>query len=419
MVLNSRVTIIAACLFLVVSFTHAEIIYVNSSGTGDVATIQAAISEASEGDEVVLAPGLYQGEGNRDVSIDIDWEFTMRSEDNDPESCVIDCEGNESSPHRGLVFQEYDGDGVTIRGIKIINAFLPVDSPNSSGGAVKLGSGTHPTFDNCIFENNSADSGAVVGYGYLVYPNQRPAFIDCVFRANRAKYGGAVYLYGGTFTNCVFDNNGPPTGTSYSGSAAWLGGNNNYFTDCLFYNNYGGNLIFAVSDRVELLRCGFYNNNNSSIVIDFSHAVIEDCVFYQNQGGPVISVSGIYDDVIIQGCTIANNQGNSIMMQVTQSENTIINRCIIAFNDGARAMGTNLGALIQVSCCNFYGNEMGDWVWELEDYLGIDGNIHSDPLFCDAELFDFRLEDDSPCAPDNNDCGLMCPASIRIPLSDN
>ena len=41
----------------------------------------------------------------------------------------------------------------------------------------------------------------------------------------------------------------------------------------------------------------------------------------------------------------------------------------------------------------------GDWVGPLAGQYGHDGNICVDPLFCAPEGGDFRLQEDSPCAP--------------------
>ena len=40
---------------------------VKADGSGDYATIQDAIDNATAGDEVVLQPGNYTGDGNRDI----------------------------------------------------------------------------------------------------------------------------------------------------------------------------------------------------------------------------------------------------------------------------------------------------------------------------------------------------------------
>ena len=36
----------------------------------------------------------------------------------------------------------------------------------------------------------------------------------------------------------------------------------------------------------------------------------------------------------------------------------------------------------------------------------MNGNLSADPLFCNPDLADFRLQDDSPCAP-GGECGLI------------
>jgi hypothetical protein len=41
------------------------------------------------------------------------------------------------------------------------------------------------------------------------------------------------------------------------------------------------------------------------------------------------------------------------------------------------------------------------------DQTGIDGNISSDPLFCDLAAGDLALYSHSPCLPANNDCGVL------------
>jgi len=45
----------------------AATIFVDSNGMGDYPTIQDAVDAAQTGDVVVLRPGIYTGDGNRDI----------------------------------------------------------------------------------------------------------------------------------------------------------------------------------------------------------------------------------------------------------------------------------------------------------------------------------------------------------------
>ncbi len=60
-----------------------------------------------------------------------------------------------------------------------------------------------------------------------------------------------------------------------------------------------------------------------------------------------------------------------------------------------------------IGCSDVYGNGGGDFLGDCPDYSWSDGNISSDPLFCDVEGGDLGLNTISRCLPDNNECGLL------------
>jgi hypothetical protein len=78
-------------------------ITVDDDSPADFDNIQAAINDANDGDTVVVLPGTYTGDGNRDIDFR-GKAITVRSTDpNDPTvaaATIIDCNGTKEDPHR-------------------------------------------------------------------------------------------------------------------------------------------------------------------------------------------------------------------------------------------------------------------------------------------------------------------------------
>ena len=93
-----------AVMVLSTAATDAAVIHVPA----DRPTIQAGIDAATDGDEVVVAPGLYAGEGNRDLDFR-GKAITVRSQDPQDAACVrgttIDAEG------RGVIVRFISDEG--------------------------------------------------------------------------------------------------------------------------------------------------------------------------------------------------------------------------------------------------------------------------------------------------------------------
>ena len=100
---------------LAVGSAEGAVITVKADGTGDYPTIQAAINNANEGDEVVCADGIYTGVGNRGIDF-LGKAITVRSE-NGPGSCIIDC----SSLGNGFRFDTYEEASSVVEGFTIRN----------------------------------------------------------------------------------------------------------------------------------------------------------------------------------------------------------------------------------------------------------------------------------------------------------
>jgi len=156
--------------------------YVRADGAGDMPTIQAAIAASYHGDTIILAPGLYAGEGNRDIDL-MGRRICLISE-RGAESTVIFCGGKPAEYHRGFYIQHGVDSSTVIEGITIRKAMA------YDGGAMYIDHAS-PTIRDCIFWENSASFGG----GLLTGCNAEPTLINCTFVENEAViYGGGVFF---------------------------------------------------------------------------------------------------------------------------------------------------------------------------------------------------------------------------------
>ena len=265
---------------------HATTYRVNSSGTADFPTIQAAIQGAAPGDTIALADGIYTGDGNRDVSF-LGKAVVVRSAAGDPAGCTVDAQGSPTEPHRGVLFQNAEGPGSVLEGITVrggfqgpgcqilpqagnpppfcptVDPFRPRDAQGPPGGGIYCGPSAGPTLRNCLITGNEATTGG----GLVVSTNSHPAIVDCVFEDNHAcaAGGGIGYEFRPdssemTVTNCLFRSN---TADAHGGGVA-LGGRNR-FVGCTF-----------VTNRAQI-GAGFFTCSGST------GAVFSQCTFVRNE----------------------------------------------------------------------------------------------------------------------------------------
>jgi len=170
------------CLFLAIP-CQARIITVDDDETADFNTIQAAINNANNGDTIIVADGIYTGEGNRDIDY-LSKAITLRSE-NGPNNCIIDCEGTYLDNHRGFYFHSGENENSVLDGFTITNGYIVTMSWGGAGIHIDNSS---PTIRNCIIKGNVAELDP---------------FSLCFC------YGGGIYFNGTnlTMTNCIISDN--------------------------------------------------------------------------------------------------------------------------------------------------------------------------------------------------------------------
>ena len=174
----------------------------------DHPTIQAGIDTARDGDTVLVADGVYFGEGNRNISFK-GKAITVRSE-NGPETTIIHCQNTD----RGFEFANGETELSLLTGFTIKDGV----ANEGDGGGVRCVN-TSPTIANCIITQNILN----VGHGGGIFcHNSSPTITNCVITENsigQRAGGGGIYLRNNsspTITNCIIAKNSATGGGGIS-----------------------------------------------------------------------------------------------------------------------------------------------------------------------------------------------------------
>ena len=380
--------LVAFCMFmmaLAVAVPAAADIHYVSPGQ----SIQAAINDADDGDEIEVASGTYNeainfnGKAVRLYSID------------GPEVTTIDASGLETSVVACINSEDANTvlEGFTITGgystygggmynlesnSTVINCTFTGNT--SAGGGGMYNSVSSPTVTDCTFSGNSA-----ISYGGGMYNNNSsPTVINCTFSGNSsASDSGGMYNLDSspTVTNCTFSGN----------SAGWNGGgmhnqnqtiNNTTVTNCTFIGNTatnnGGGMYNSVSSPT-MTNCTFRGNTAT------------------NNGGGMYNFSG---SQTLTNCTFSGNSattyGGGMYNEISSS--TVTN-CILWGNSPDEIY--NNSSSPTVTYCDVQGG-YGE---------GEGNNIDADPCFLDAASGDFHLLYGSPCIDAGTNSAPSLPAT--------
>ncbi len=406
---------IVICCFCVNVILFAAVVQVPS----DQPTIQDGIEVVNDGDMVLVADGIYSGEGN--INIDFKGkQITVKSQ-NGPEETIINCLGTPDT--RGFIFQNKETNDTVLEGFTIKNSI------HDEGGGIYFNHSS-PTIKNCnIIENK----GRIGIYGY----NSDARIINCKISNNGQ--GSGVAFYGETISmeglilrdtiskpsliSCVISEN---TGSGIFCFDAVVV----EIKDCKVYKNSGSGIYcnFFTSARVNY--CEIFQNNGGGIkCTEYASVIITDSIIKQNtakNGG------GIYcsptSNIRVMGCIIAENiateSGGGIGV-ITTRGSAEIDYCTIVRNT-ANKRGGGVHAFIQepfftlsnsilwenqtngthpefsgigdikIRSCDIQGGIDGIGqepnVWSVVD----EDNIDEDPLFINADRGDYRLRRNSP-----------------------
>lgn len=162
---------------------------VAADGSGQYPTIQAAVDAVADGGEVLVWPGVYQGDGNRDINFGGKDIVVVGIGDGE---VVIDCQGDPETARRGFRFDSGETNTATLRNVTIINGWQEY----GSGGGILI-SGAAPTIEDVIIRDCWADNGGAMAFGGDPAGGARPQVVGCTLVGNHAlDNGAALYMYG-------------------------------------------------------------------------------------------------------------------------------------------------------------------------------------------------------------------------------
>jgi predicted outer membrane repeat protein len=385
----------------------ADIIIVKDDGSGDYTTIQAAVDVAVNGDIIEIQPGIYTGDGNRDIDFK-GKAITVRSAANNPDivnATIIDCNGTQAEPHRGFYFHNNEGANSILNGLTITNGcnrrgaaiYCYYAGPtitncnitgntayyvnSSDGGAgIYLASGAS-LIKNCRFTNNTAKDAADGGAIQCRFQPSSPTISNCTFSGNSADRGGAIYNCDGPIIDCTIVGNsavcggglhscdGPIINCTISGNSGdWTGGLDwcrGPIENCIISGNsakiYGGSGL------------GWCDTTITNCIITGNYAA--------RWGGGLYDCNCTLINCVIQGNS-AGESGGGICCRIGKTAEVV--NSVIWNNDAALgpqiALALN-GSNIYLNYCDVEGGKSAVYVYdECTLYWGT-GNIDTDPCF--------------------------------------
>jgi hypothetical protein len=410
------VLVTGASLALLSPAGHAAVLNVPAA----FPTIQAAVNAAVDGDEVVVANGIY----NTDVDI-LGKSITLRSASNLPAFCVINCTAATGVTVLGA------GETCVIRGFLIRNGLRGVEVNAGAGASI----------ENCIIQNHSI--------GGMLLNGESVAVKDCTIRNNTTTNAGAGMLITDgdvTIRHCDIDNNAV-TGFNAFGGGVHVGSNVTLtIVDSSFSGNtaIGANLgrggaLYAsgggtlppmtimattfddneASERGGALYVEFRNLTLGAAEVTNNTALAGGGMFLENGGGA--PNSHLISNSLIAGNQATNGSGGGIR-NASDSTLTVTNATIMANTSsgaagGGVANGPNSAA--SFTNCIVGGSSPDDFAGagttvvtysNVEDGFAGVGNISTLPLFVDATAGNYRLAAGSPCIDAGNTLVFTGPA---------
>ncbi|HPQ39394.1 MAG TPA: right-handed parallel beta-helix repeat-containing protein, partial [bacterium] len=252
---------------------------------------------------------------------------------NGADTCIIDCQGSETDPHRGFIFESFETESAVLDGFTIQNAYWIQYEPYISAAGIHV-AWASPTIQNCIIRNCVAHTAGGVLLGV-----SNSLLLNCEIRDNSAgDYAGGLDI--STLANPVVAN-------------------------CLITGNFanlgGGGVCVGFDSRPIIFNCTITLNNTSrghggGLHVYNSDLSVFNCILWDNPPEeiaywgeiPNVRYSDVKDGFFGQGNIDANPRfvqgvsGSYCLSQIAAGQ-TLDSPCVDAGND-----------LAELICCPFY-----------------------------------------------------------------
>ena len=404
-------------MMLIASIAWSDIIEV----PGDYPTIQAGIDAAVDGDTVLVANGIWTGDGNK--NLDFGGKAITVTSENGAENCIINCEGD----GRGFYFGNGEGENSEVSGFTITNGF------DVDGGGLYCYNAS-PTITNCIISGNTADDygGGIHCYnasptitdctisghqawwgGGICCSRSSPTIVNCTISGNTADdYGGGIYCYDSspTITDCTISGNA----AGYAGGIYCCNYSDPTITNCIITDNmadfgYGGGISCWRSSPTITnctisgntaeydgggIECGDSSPTITKNLITKNSAIYGAGIFCSISSAPVITNNLIAGNSADYGAGISCDNSFPVIINNTITKNFATSGGgIWSLDSSPTVLNTILWGdkpeEIVGSAIITYSDVQGGWPGE--------GNIDADPLFVDPDNDDYHLQPGSPC----------------------
>jgi parallel beta-helix repeat protein len=254
---------------------------------GEYPTIQAGIDAAAEGDTVLVADGVYTGDGNR--NLDFGGVNIVVMSENGPEPTIIDCQG--IAGHRGFYFHSGEDTTSVVQGFTIRNGYAEGTYPYDCGGGIYCSQSSPRIEGNRISGNNGSYGG-----GIFCYYEASPTIVGNAITENMARdwTGGGISCW---YSSPIIKDNtisGNTAQTGYGGGIFYT----YYSSPTIVANTIGGNLAAFWGGGIG---CSLA----SGMIVE--NMITNNTVIYEDGGG--ISCANSSSTMIL-GNTITGNVGS-------------------------------------------------------------------------------------------------------------